>query len=76
MESMVLVNLKIVFLETLILNLCHFILVKNTKKVKNKNKNYHSKLIINYIDLGKIRDYGSLQSYYNYSNFSKYTEYI
>jgi len=46
------------------------------KKVKNKNKNYHSKLIINYIDLGKLGDWGRPKSYINCSNFSDYIEYI
>ena len=46
------------------------------KKVKNKNKNYHSKLIINYIDLGKLIGWGRPQSYAKCSNFSDYTEYI
>tara|TARA_B100000212_G_C27348933_1_gene522701 strand:+ start:171 stop:809 length:639 start_codon:yes stop_codon:yes gene_type:complete len=46
------------------------------KKVKKENKNYQSRLIINYIDLGKISSWGRPISYEKSCNFSHYTDFI
>ena len=49
---------------------------KWVEKVKAENKNYHSRLIINHIDLGKVGSWGRPISYEKSCNFSDYTDYI
>tara|TARA_Y200000002_G_scaffold382817_1_gene401472 strand:+ start:4633 stop:5271 length:639 start_codon:yes stop_codon:yes gene_type:complete len=46
------------------------------EKVKTKNKNYQSRLIINHVDLGKVGNWGRPLRYDKSSNFSDYTDYI
>ena len=46
------------------------------KKVKKENKNYHSRLIINHVDLGKVGSWGRPISYEKSYKFSDYTDFI
>ena len=44
--------------------------------MKNENKFYLSRLIINYIDLGKVGGWGRPINYDKINNFAKYTDFI
>ena len=59
---------------------CKVISVDSSKewveKIKTENKKYQSRLIINHIDLGKVRRWGFPISYVKSCNFPDYTNYI